>query len=155
VTTTLWTIGYESATVPRFLETLAAAGIEVVADVRAVAGSRRPGFAKTRLAAGLAEAGIGYVHLRGLGTPPDGRAAARAGRNAELRRIYLEHLETPGARADLERLADLLRSGRRTCILCLEADPERCHRSMVAAALADRDGVGVLHLDPGPPVDPD
>ncbi|HEV2149044.1 MAG TPA: DUF488 domain-containing protein [Longimicrobiaceae bacterium] len=143
------TIGYEGTTVQRFLEALRAAGLELLVDVRAVAGSRRPGFAKTRLAANLGEAGIDYVHLRGLGTPADGRAAARAGHHDELRRIYLEHLATPAARAELETLAGLVRSGRRVCLLCLEADPAHCHRSMVADALGALIPLEVEHLAPG------
>ncbi|HYW06517.1 MAG TPA: DUF488 domain-containing protein, partial [Longimicrobium sp.] len=68
-----------------FLDALAEAEIELLVDVRAVASSRRPGFAKTRLAANLAEAGIEYLHLRALGTPAEGRAAARAGKHHEMR----------------------------------------------------------------------
>jgi uncharacterized protein (DUF488 family) len=146
--TALATIGYQAATVRSFLDALREAGVELLVDVRAVASSRRPGFAKSRLAANLAEAGIGYVHLRGLGTPAEGRAAARAGQYAELRRIFREHLATPGARAELGELADLVRSSRRVCLLCFEADPEHCHRSMVAAALGALMPVEVMHLRP-------
>jgi uncharacterized protein (DUF488 family) len=146
--TALATIGYQAATVRSFLDALREAGVEVLVDVRAVASSRRPGFAKSRLAANLAEAGIGYVHLRGLGTPADGRAAARAGQYAELRRIFREHLATPGARTELDELADLVRSGRRVCLLCFEADPAQCHRSMVADALGALMPVEVIHLMP-------
>ena len=142
------TIGYQAATVGTFLDALREGGVELLVDVRAVASSRRPGFSKTRLAANLQEAGIGYLHLRGLGTPPEGRAAARAGRYPELRRIYLEHLETTGAREQLGALAELVQSGRRICLLCFEAEPAHCHRSMVAAALADRVPVRVRHLAP-------
>lgn len=142
------TIGYEAASVPRFLDALREAGVELLVDVRAVASSRRPGFAKTRLAANLQEAGIEYLHLRGLGTPADGRAAARAGRYDELREIYLEHLATPAAQAELEVLAELVRSGRRVCLLCFEADPAHCHRSFVAAALQSLLPVRVDNLAP-------
>ena len=142
------TIGYQAATVGTFLDALREGGVELLVDVRAVASSRRPGFSKTRLAANLQEVGIGYLHLRGLGTPPEGRAAARAGRYPELRRIYLEHLETTGAREQLGALAELVQSGRRICLLCFEAEPAHCHRSMVAAALADRVPVRVRHLAP-------
>jgi uncharacterized protein (DUF488 family) len=144
----LATIGYESATVRGFLETLSGAGIELLVDIRAVASSRRPGFAKTRLAANLATVGIDYLHLRGLGTPAEGRAAARAGNHAELRRIYLEHLETPEAQAEIETLLDLIRTGRRICLLCLEANPVHCHRSMLAAELASRTALTVVDLHP-------
>ena len=76
----LFTIGYEGTTVGEFLSALQNAGVERVIDIRAVPNSRRPGFSKTPLRNALAEAGIDYVHLRALGTPADGRAAARAGR---------------------------------------------------------------------------
>lgn len=140
------TIGYELATVPNFLAALTAARVEVLVDVRAVASSRRAGFAKTALAANLATVGIEYLHLRGLGTPADGRAAARSGRYADLERIYAAQLKTLAARDDLMALTDLVESGRRTCLLCLEADPAHCHRSMVARALAERIPITVDHL---------
>lgn len=142
------TIGYEAATVGSFLGALRGAGIGLLVDVRAVARSRRPGFAKSRLAANLAGVGIEYRHLRGLGTPADGRAAARAGRYDELRAIYLAHLTTAGAQAELAVLAELVRSGPRACLLCFEADPRHCHRSLVADALADQLPVQITHLSP-------
>ncbi|HEX6693465.1 MAG TPA: DUF488 domain-containing protein [Longimicrobiales bacterium] len=142
----LSTIGYESATMPDFLEALTEGGVQLVADIRAVAGSRRPGFSKTRLAGHLLENGIDYVHLRGLGTPADGRAAARSGNYAELERIYQEHLATAAARTDLDGLIQLIESGRRVCLLCYEADPAHCHRSLVAAAVASRVPIELQHL---------
>jgi uncharacterized protein (DUF488 family) len=144
----LATIGYEGATVRSFLEALGGERIELVADVRAVAGSRKPGFAKTALSANLDGAGIEYLHLRGLGTPAPGRAAARAGRHTDMRAIYRDHLASQAARDDLQVLADIVRSGRRVCLLCLEADPTHCHRSLVAAALARRMPLRVTHLKP-------
>ena len=145
---TLATIGYEDTTVPRFLETLKGAEVDLLVDVRAVASSRRPGFAKTKLAENVGSVGIEYLHLRGLGTPADGRAAARAGRHEEMRAIFMEHMETPEAQDELERLAELVRAGRRVCLLCLEADPAHCHRSMVAEALQELVPVEVRNLRP-------
>jgi uncharacterized protein (DUF488 family) len=142
------TIGYENATVPRFLDALREAKVDLLVDVRAVAASRRPGFAKSRLAASVGEAGIEYLHLRGLGTPAEGRAAARAGRHDEMRAIFTAHLATPDARAELETLAGLVRAGRRVCLLCLEADPAHCHRSLVAEALQPLVLARVDHLAP-------
>ena len=150
---TLTTIGYEGATVPGFLEALREGKVELLVDVRAVASSRRPGFAKTKLSANVEEAGIGYLHLRALGTPADGRAAARAGRHAEMHRIFLEHLATEAAQDELSALADMVRSGRRICLLCFEADPEHCHRSLVARALADLVPITVEHLRPERDID--
>lgn len=148
---TLATIGYEGTIVPRFLEALREAGVQRVVDVRAVASSRRPGFAKTRLAENLATAGIAYLHLRDLGTPAEGRAAARGGRIDELHRIFLAHLATPAAQDALDSLAELVRAGERSCLLCFEADPRGCHRNLVAAALSERMPLHILHLAPGRP----
>jgi uncharacterized protein (DUF488 family) len=122
-------------------------------DVRAVASSRRPGYAKTALAANLASVGIDYLHLRGLGTPKEGRVAARAGRHAEMHAVFREHLATDAAQADLQVLADIVEGGRTACLLCLEADPTHCHRSLVADALAQRMKMNVVHLHPEADVD--
>ncbi len=146
----LATIGYESATVRTFLEALSSHGIDLLIDVRAVASSRRPGFAKSALTANLASAGIEYLHLRDLGTPAEGRAAARAGRHAEMRRIFERHLATHEAQAELATVMEIVRSGRRACLLCLEADPTHCHRSLVAQALAARMPLHVVNLRPAP-----
>jgi uncharacterized protein (DUF488 family) len=144
----LATIGYEGATVQGFLAALREARVELLVDVRALAMSRRPGFAKTRLAANLEDAGIGYLHLRGLGTPADGRAAARSGHHDEMHRIFREHLATPEAQADLATLAGILTGGRRVALLCFEADPAHCHRSLVVAELAKTMPLEVMHLFP-------
>lgn len=143
------TIGYEGATVASFQDALRDAGIDLLVDVRALASSRRPGFAKTRLAANATEAGAEYLHLRALGTPSDGRAAARAGRHDEMRRIFREQLATPEAQAELTLVADLVRQGRRVCLLCFEADPRHCHRSIVAAALGKMLPARIVNLAPG------
>ncbi len=145
---TIATIGYQTATVHSFLEALERAGIDLLVDVRAVASSRRPGFAKSQLAANVATIGVEYLHLRGLGTPAEGRAAARAGRHAELKAIYAEQLKTAAARADLDVLADLVRGKRHVCLVCLEADPTYCHRSLVVAALSDMMPLRARHLHP-------
>jgi uncharacterized protein (DUF488 family) len=143
------TIGYEGATISTFQDALRAAGIDLLVDVRALASSRRPGFAKTRLAANAKEAGAEYLHLRALGTPAEGRAAARAGHHSEMQRIFREQLATPEAQAELALIADLVRQGRRVCLLCLEANPEHCHRSMVAAALSSLIPATIVNLFPG------
>ena len=145
---TVATIGYEGATVQGFLAALREARIEMLIDVRAVAMSRRPGFAKSRLAANLEDAGFEYLHLRGLGTPADGRAAARAGRYERMHEIFREHLATPVAQADLATLVGIVKSGKRVCLMCFETDPRHCHRSLVVAALADYLEMSVQNLFP-------
>jgi len=131
----IFTIGYEGATQADFLAALQAAGVKRVIDVRAVPNSRRPGFSKTPLRNALAEAGIDYVHLRALGTPADGRAAARAGRHGDLVRIYAGQLELPEAMAEGAQLLELARE-RPSALLCYERDPAECHRTLLWKALA-------------------
>lgn len=143
--TELFTIGYEQTTPDAFQQTLVRAGVDLVVDVRAVAASRRPGFSKTALSASIADKGIAYVHLRALGTPKEGRLAARSGDHAALMRIYDAHLATPAAEAALEELAQLA-AGRRLCLLCYERHVEGCHRLRLAQFLCERTGEEVEHL---------
>jgi uncharacterized protein (DUF488 family) len=142
--TKLFTIGYEGATIAAFLDTLAAAGVKTLVDVRAVAASRKPGFSKKALAAALAERGIAYRHLQRLGTPVEGRAAARAGDPAKMRDIYLAHLEATDAQAEMAMLVDQARESR-SALLCFERRPGDCHRSVLFDALATPD-LAVEHL---------
>lgn len=144
------TIGYEGTTVDRFLAALRGAGVDLLVDVRAVASSRRPGFSKTRLAENVRSIGVDYLHLRGLGTPAEGRAAARAGRHAEMHAVFAEHLATEQAQTELHALAELVQGGRRVCLLCFEADPAHCHRTLVAQALDGLVPVTVHDLRPDP-----
>lgn len=144
---TIATIGYQAATMGSFLKALADGQVDLLVDVRAVASSRRPGFSKTALAAHLREAGIDYLHLRALGTPAEGRAAARSGRHDVMRKIFLEHMETVEARSELAALSELV-DARQVCVLCFEADPAHCHRSIVVEQLAKLRPVRVHHLMP-------
>src|SRR3982750_1999080 len=105
----IFTIGYEGTTVGEFIAALQRAGVERVIDVRALPLSRRPGFSKSPLRAALQEVGIDYLHLKALGTPADGRAAARAGRHKDLERIYSGQLELPEAIAQSAQMLELAR----------------------------------------------
>jgi uncharacterized protein (DUF488 family) len=131
----IFTIGYEGATMAEFLAALQRAGVRRVIDVRALPLSRRPGFSKTPLSGSLAEAGIDYVHLKALGTPAEGRAAARAGRHAELQRIYAGQLELAEAIAQSAQMLALAQETP-SALLCFERDPAECHRSMLLDAVA-------------------
>lgn len=139
----VFTIGYEQATVTDFIAALTSAGVARVIDVRAVAASRRPGFSKTALAANLREAGIAYEHLRALGTPKEGREAARRGDVAGLERVYSAQLELPEAQAQTAILLDRVAVAP-TALLCYERDPAQCHRTLLLAAVAP--DVGCVHL---------
>ena len=135
---TLFTIGYEGLDPERLTAALRGAGVLVLADVRAVANSRKRGFSKGALKAGLEEAGVGYAHLRTLGTPKAGRQAARADDAALMRRIYCaEVLDTADGGTALDELDALARVAP-TCLLCFERDPARCHRRVLAERLAAR-----------------
>jgi uncharacterized protein (DUF488 family) len=105
------TIGYEGATVGAFTAALAQAGVELVLDIRAAPISRKKGFSKNQLAAHLAEAGIAYRHLRGLGTPKRGREAARAGDLETFEQVFREHMTGPEALLDLGEAIALPRAG--------------------------------------------
>ena len=143
---TLFTIGYEQTPAKAVLDELEQAGVKLLVDVRAVAASRRPGFSKTQLAAGLDERGISYLHLRGLGTPKDGREAARSGKYDLLHRIYDTHLKTPQAKEQLDELSALVKKAGPVCILCYERDHTHCHRQWIAEIIEGRDGVKVENL---------
>ncbi len=130
----IWTIGYEQASVPGVMAALRKAGVEVLADVRALPLSRRPGFSKTSLAANAREAGIEYVHFKALGTPPEGRAAARRNDHATLERIYEGQLELPEAIAAGAQLADLA-ANRKVALLCYEREAHGCHRTLLRQAM--------------------
>jgi uncharacterized protein (DUF488 family) len=131
----IFTIGYEGTTVSEFVASLSGAGVERVIDVRALPLSRRPGFSKTALSGALAEAGIEYVHLKALGTPAEGRAAARSGRHADMARIYSGQLELPEAMAQAAQMIELARE-KPTALLCMEREPEHCHRTLLLQSVA-------------------
>ena len=130
----IFTIGYEGATQNELIAALQEAGVERVIDVRAVPLSRKPGFSKNILAAGLREAGIDYVHLKALGTPAEGREAARKGRWQEMERIYAAQLETPEAAAQSAQMIDLAEE-KPSALLCFERDPAHCHRTPLRLAV--------------------
>jgi uncharacterized protein (DUF488 family) len=142
---TLYTIGYEKARVPDVLATLGAAGVAALLDVRDQPISRRPGFSKRQLAAAIEEAGMRYVHLAALGTPPEGRLAGRRREWDRFWHIVEDKLGRPEAELDLRRAADIARAAP-SCLLCYEADWHNCHRRRIADILAWRHDFAVRHL---------
>ena len=141
----IFTIGYEATTMGEFLAALNEAGVKRVIDVRALPLSRRPGFSKSPLKNALAEAGIDYVHLKALGTPADGRTAARAGKQADLERIYAGQLDLPEAIVQAEQMKELA-TELPSALLCYEREPAQCHRSLLLDAVAG--DAKVTHLFP-------
>lgn len=144
---TIWTIGHSNHDVDAFVEILAAEEIELVADVRRFAGSRRhPQFQQEALSQRLADAGLGYRHFVDLGGRRRQRLAES--RNTAWRvesfNAYADHMQSPEFRQALDDLQAAARE-QRTVIMCAEALPWRCHRRLIADALTVR-GWTVLDL---------
>jgi uncharacterized protein (DUF488 family) len=147
-TVPLFTVGYEQAKPAAVLGELKRAKIKLVVDTRAVAASRRPGFSKRPLAAALDGQGISYVHLQKLGTPAEGRAAARSGDTDTLWRIYDKHIKGAEAQSELRELMALIKSGKRIALLCYCRDPKQCHRSRIVSNVKKKMAVKVTDLIP-------
>ena len=141
----VFTNGYEGATMESFHAALEGAGVRQVNDVRQLPLSRRPGFSKAPLAAALKEHGIGYVHLKALGTPKPGRDAAKKGDRATLETVYAGQLELPEAQAQAARMRALIAEAP-SALLCFERDPGMCHRTLLIAA--EGEGAEVVDLIP-------
>ena len=141
----LYTIGYEKALLKDVISTLAAARVATLIDVRDRPISRRPGFSKRQLAAAIEDAGMRYVHLQPLGTPPEGRLAGKRREWDRFWGIVGEKLARPEAELTLREAAEIAEAAP-SCLLCYEADWQICHRRRVAEILAQRHGFAVSHL---------
>ncbi|MCC3652641.1 DUF488 family protein [Streptomyces sp. S07_1.15] len=141
----LWSAGYEGRDIDSFIASLLGSRIDVVADVRLTPISRKKGFSKTRLGEALAEAGIEYTHLRGLGNPKDNRAPFWDGRLDVGRARFRGVLRSEEAQIDLKRLAEHARRSR-VAVLCFEKDESRCHRQVVLDTVRKRAAVPVIPL---------
>ncbi|MGH9558661.1 MAG: DUF488 family protein [Bryobacteraceae bacterium] len=133
------TVGHSTHPIEEFIRILHAHGVDQIADVRTIPKSRRnPQFAQDALEKSLASAGIGYVHLPGLGglRHPRKDSINTAWRNASFRG-YADYMQTPQFR---EALGELIEIAERRCtaIMCAEAVPWRCHRSLIGDALIAR-----------------
>ncbi len=143
---TVFTVGHSTLPIEQFLAVLAAYRLERLADVRTVPHSRRnPQFNADALDVSLRAATIEYVALRELGGLRQPRVDSPNGgwRNDSFRG-YADYMQTEPFAAGLERLIELSRT-RRTAIMCAEAVPWHCHRSLIADALAAR-GIGVVEI---------
>lgn len=143
----LYTIGYEGATVEDVVSTLKKAGVGLLIDVRAVPLSRKPGFSKNKLAGRLAEADIRYLGLKALGTPAEGRAAARRGNISLMESLFAQHMDTEPA---LVALGDAVRAAQQTpsCLLCFEHEPRCCHRLLLSEYMQQKAEFQTIHLNP-------
>jgi uncharacterized protein (DUF488 family) len=157
----LVTIGVYGFDATRFLDALEEAGVEVLIDVRQRRGVRGSEYAwanSKRLQGALAEAGIEYRHMKELAPTTELRRLQyredeRRGEGKRSRTVlapeYVRgYTEEILDRADLRSIAEVAAAGRRPALLCVERDPEACHRSLIAERLANRHGLAVEHLRP-------
>ena len=138
------TFGYEGLSLDAFIARLKAAGVQTVFDVRANPLSRKPGFSKRGLAAALNEAGLAYVHLPAMGCPKPVRDRYKQDGNwSAYTHSFLAYLQDQA-----DSIAALAQSAKASlsCLICFEADFERCHRTFVARAAAAQAGLRVTHL---------
>lgn len=142
----LFTIGYERAALSEVIDALLKQKVEILLDVRELPNSRRAGFSRRQLEAGLNEAGIAYRHMKALGTPKAGRDAAKRGDTETMRAIFEAKLATPESQLALREAADIA-NGKCACLLCLEHDHTHCHRAIVAQHMAPF-GFIPAHLEP-------
>jgi uncharacterized protein (DUF488 family) len=143
----IWTIGHSTRPIDEFITLLQTHGIQAVADVRLLPGSKRyPQFNRDALADSLGQQRIGYEHFPELG----GRRKARpdsqntAWRNASFRG-YADHMETEPFRSGIARLLGLSSTAGATAIMCAEAVWWRCHRALISDYLKAR-GIEVVHI---------
>lgn len=142
----IFTVGHSTHLIDEFIRILEAHGIKQLVDVRTIPRSRRnPQFNAEALAASLNDAGIQYGHMAGLGglRHPQRDSINTGWRNASFRG-YADHMQTPAFQRDLQTLMELA-SSLRTTIMCAEAVPWRCHRSLIADALVAR-GIEVQEI---------
>lgn len=144
----LHTIGYEKRSLEEVIAHLRANGIGTLVDVRDNPWSHKPGFSRRPLEAGIAAAGLAYVHAGFAGNPKRLRAAGRSGE--EMLAAYARHLdESPEI---LDRFVEVVAGAQGgACLLCFERDPADCHRGVLAERWAHATKGRVVHLDPGPP----
>jgi len=144
---TVFTIGYQGASLSSVVTTLASEGIEHVVDVRLTPISRKPGFSRSSLSTALQQRGISYSHWAELGCPKHIRVRYERTRDFDW---YSGRYAAQVLRRQeplISRLAEEA-TRRRTCLLCFEADASHCHRSLIAcrAASVNQRGLAVSHL---------
>ena len=145
----MWTIGHSTRTLEELVALLRAHGVDTVVDVRTVPRSRRhPHFSKDALAESLPQAAIAYVHMPGLGGFRKPLAdSPNTGWRVDAFRGYADYMQTDEFARHLDVLMALAKDTRLS-VMCAEAEPWRCHRTLLADALVVHD-VDVRHIVAG------
>lgn len=125
----IYSVGYEGLRVQSLVETLKAARVTLLVDVRLNASSRKPGWSKKSLEAALSAAGIEYRHEPALGNPPENRDSFRTGDGEDGRRRMREILTNGSSEALQQVVQDA--HGRRIAVMCLERAEGQCHRQVI------------------------
>ena len=136
---TIFTVGHSTRPINQFIDLLTAHGVQRLVDVRTIPQSRHnPQFGRDQLSSSLERAGIHYTHMPGLGglRRPRKDSLNTGWRNASFRG-YADYMQTPEFEQSLERCIELA-NGERIALMCAEAVPWRCHRSLIADALLAR-----------------
>ncbi len=135
----LYTLGYEGMTVDEYFQILHENGIAVLADVRDLPISRKKGFSKAALAEKCGQKSILYVHFKDLGCPKEIRHAYRKDKDWEVfQQKYVPYLQTKSQAID-ELISTA--SFNTVCLLCFEADPAGCHRSLICEEILTRHAI--------------
>jgi len=143
-TTKLFTLGYQSHSVATLIKLLSGHGVDFLIDVRQNPVSRKQGFSRRHLEEAVPASGISYIHCPELGTPPRIRKIyTSAGDTRKALIQYEEHLRTQSR--VLNPLLDKMKK-QRVCLLCLEADHNSCHRSIIARLVSEMTGCRAIHL---------
>ena len=142
----MMTVGHSNRPMEDLIAMLQAHGVETLVDVRTVPKSRyNPQFNREAMPAPLQEEGIAYVHMPGLGGLRHPRKdSLNLGWRNESFRGYADYMQTPEFAEGIDKLIELAEK-QAVVIVCAEAVPWRCHRSMIADALVAR-GIPVQHI---------
>ncbi len=143
---TVFTIGHSTRAIREFIDLLAAHGVQHLIDVRTIPQSRHnPQFGREQLSLSLEQAGIHYTHMPGLGglRRPRKDSTNTGWRNASFRG-YADYMQTAEFEDSLNRCVEFA-SAEQVALMCAEAVPWRCHRSLIADALLAR-GIDVREI---------
>ncbi|MCL4456697.1 MAG: DUF488 domain-containing protein [Nitrospirae bacterium] len=140
---TVFTIGYEERTIDEFLGRLKKHKIKTLIDVREIPFSRKRDFSKSKINEHLQSAGIKYIHIGKLGSPKHLREKLKKDKDYDAffdgYRTYIETLN-----GDMEELYEEVITNRVSCFMCMERDPLKCHRMVVAKKIKEIDGNGLV-----------